>query len=351
MPENNVKSKDNEEKKDWRIEEVDGLKRKINGTRLVCLLIFITDLVYILINLIPGFPYFAVIPNWVFFWVLVFSLIGWWATHCLKFVKQWERGVSFFLQKMSDKAHEPGPHFILWPLSKMIFIQMWSREEDIPPDQVITDDNVEPFVDILFIWKVTNALEFVQNAKNPLVMATDLVWSTLRDQCGKRKFDEVKSESKEISEAIIDVLALEGFIDQEQEGIKPKVTWGMTVQTVRIQKIIPPKLLSEWMEKSVAAVKEATRIETLADAEKYKVKAEADATEYTLKAAARGNAEQTKLQVEAFGPDGSKILATTLIAGMVQKGDKFFIDPSVAGVPGLTALIKETLGSLGSKKE
>jgi len=76
---------------------------------------------------------------------------------------------------------------------------------------------------------------------------------------------------------------------------------------------------------------------------------EADAVKYRKFADAEGDAKQYELKVKAFGPDGAKILATTMIANMVQRGDKLILDQGVTGIPAITSLITETLGVL--KKE
>ncbi|MDP2934320.1 MAG: SPFH domain-containing protein [bacterium] len=409
MPETNVVTSNTKPETDWRIKEISGLKKKINITRSIFLLIFAADLLFIFTGFFLSNSFYSVVPTWFFFFVLVSTLFGWYATHCLKFVKAWEKGVVFRLGKMlpkpltkknekkdekdkkKDKSEEgnffnkvirrifknfnpqdPGPVWVFYPFEKLVFVPMWTRAEDLEPRKIITKDLIEATLDILLYWKVTDACDFVIKAEDPIPMAAEFTWATLRSEVGSRKFKEVYSAVAKINTNLQIALAAEGYMkeidikknisineinDKLEEKLKTEDSaeqkadknWGLEIKTVMIQAVIPPPGYSEAMLNLAVATQNAEAVRKTAAGKKDADIMVAEANEFTLKANARGKAEDTKLQVAAFGPDGAKILATTMIAGMVQKGDKFFIDPNAAGVSGLAALVKETLDSVGKK--
>lgn len=362
MPEENVKTSDVKPKTDWRIIEVNGLKKRMNTTRLVFLFVLLIDLALILFGFFSRSSLYAIIPTSVFFFIFVITFLIWYSTHCLKFVKAWEEGVVFRLGRILPKVdkgkkvgflnrflkylnpQKPGLVLVFWPFEKLVFVQMWTRAEDIPPKKIITKDTIEASLDILFYWKVIDSYDFVLKAEDPIPMTAEFTWATLRPEVGGRSFFEVYSGMKEINENLMKKLKEAEFIEpQKDKG------WGLEIKTVMVQEVIAPPGYSEAMLNLAVATQNAEAVRKTAAGKKDADIMAAEANEFTLRANARGNAEQTKLQVEAFGQDGAKILAATMIAGMVQKGDKFFIDPNAAGVSGLAALVKETLDSVGKK--
>jgi len=358
----------NEKKeKDWRLKEIDGLKKLINGWRWFFLFLFWTDLGFIAFNIAINQQLFVSRSTLV--WILVIALLGWYTTHCLKFVKAWERGVVFRWGKMLPKKpkesderrglkrffrnilnrvikfenpQEPGPVWIFYLLGeKMVFVQMWARTEDIKPQKVITQDLIEATVDILFFWRVTDPCDFATKAEDPILMAAEIVWATLRSEVGSKDFKEVYAKQEEISNKLIEVLKKEGYIEAGTDK-----GWGLEILTVKVQNVIPPPGYSEAMLNLAVSVQNAEAVRKTAAGKRDAEIMEANAVKYRKVAEAKGNAAQTRLQVEAFGPEGAKILAATMIAGMVQKGDKLIIDPTVAGIPAITSFINETLNLL-----
>ena len=324
-----------ETEKDWRLEQINGLKKKFRGWRGFFLFLFFTVIAVIFLNLVSLCP--ISIPAAIVFLALVVSVIGWWLTHCIKIVKAWEKVVYFFLGKIKGDPKEPGLRFILWPFGKIMFIPVYEQRIDPPAQKVITQDNIEIEVNPIIFFRIFEPIKFIIGAVNARAMLADMTQASIRDICGTKKFDEIRGERENIGNDVTTIL-------NEAAG-----KWGIIVTRVKLQEVIPPLGLLQAIEKVFVADREKKAKITTAQGEKKKVQLEADATRYKKVKEAEGDAAQTKLQVEAFGPEGAKILAATMIAGMVQKGDKLFIDPKVAGIPAITAIISEALDLLKSR--
>ena len=352
--------------KDWRLKEIDGLKKLINGWRWFFLILLWSEAGLVAFSIAANQEPF--LSRKILIWWFAIALLGWYTTHCLKFIKAWEKGVVFRWGKMLPKKkqteegegffykilnrvikfknpQEPGPVWVFYLFGeKMVFVQMWARTEDIKPQKIITQDLIEATVDILFFWKVTDPCDFTIKAEDPIPMAAEIVWATLRSEIGSKDYQEVYAKTEQISNSLIAALKTEGYIESNTDK-----GWGLEILTVKVQNIIPPPGYSEAMLNLAVATQNAEATRKTAAGKRDAEMMEADAVKYRKFADAEGDAKQYELKVKAFGPDGAKILATTMIANMVQRGDKLILDQGVTGIPAITSLITETLGVL--KKE
>ncbi len=347
---------------DWRIIEINGLRKKINLVRMISVLVMASEGLFIFISLFLKSVIYAVVPSWIFFFFFFVTFLVWYGTHALKFVKAWEEGVVFRFGRMLEKAdkdeemgflnrifkrfnpQKPGVVVVFWPFEKLVFVQMWTRAEDIEPKNIITKDLIEARLDILFYWKVIDSCDFVVKAQDPIPMAAEFTWATLRSEVGSRTFVEVYSGVKEINENLLEKLREAGFIEpQEDKG------WGIEIKTIMIQNVIPPPGLSEAMLNLAISTQNAEAMRKTAAGKKDADIMEADAVKYRKIAEAEAESYRTQQLVKAYGERGAEILALTKISEMIQRGDKFFIDSDVAGIPAIATQLKEILGS--SKKE
>lgn len=330
-----------ETEKDWREKETDGLKKTFNGWRGFFLFLFYTDITIVFLGLASLCP--ISIPSEIVLLALVISVIGWWFTHCIKIVKAWENATYFWLGKISESLRMPGLHFVPWPFGRIMFIPTYEQRIDPPAQKVITQDNIEIEVNPIIFFRIIDPIKFIIGAANARTMLADIAQTSIRDMCGNKSFNDIRAERDPISVEITNILNKAADGSEAEKDPKKKKGWGIEVTRVKLQEVTPPAGLLQAIEKVFVADREKAAKIITAEGERRKVELEADATKYKKEREAEGNAAQTKLQVEAFGPDGAKILAATMIAGMVQKSDKLIIDPTVAGIPAITGVIEESL--------
>jgi regulator of protease activity HflC (stomatin/prohibitin superfamily) len=285
-------------KKDWRIEDINRLKVRMNKWRGIFAIIFIIALVSMLFDKI--FPVISMKMHNAFYWIFWFGLAGWYLTHSLKIIKAWENGVPFFLGK-ARKPRKSGPTLILWPLEKIVFIPIWQRESDIPEQSVVTKDGVAN-VDGLVVWKIMDAKKFMVNIKEPEKVLIDLALAAFRSAAGIRTTDQLKDDSKQISMETTQYL----------NDLTSQKDWGIEVVSAQLTRVDPPAEVATAMAKFAAAQKEKQTIETLAEAARIKRGKEAEA-----------EANFIKQQVAAYGDIDSYLKMEFTKA--LKNGDKFVL--------------------------
>jgi regulator of protease activity HflC (stomatin/prohibitin superfamily) len=288
-------------KKDWRTEDINRLKARMNKWRGIFVIIFIIALVPMFFDKIFTANTLISMKMYnVFYWIFWFGLTGWYLTHSLKIIKAWENGVPFFLGK-ARKSRKSGPTLILWPLEKIVFISIWQRESDIPAQSVVIKDGVAN-VDGLVVWKIIDAKKFMVNIKEPEKVLIDLALAAFRSAAGIRTTDQLKDDSKQISVETTQYL----------NDLTSQKDWGIEVVSAQLTRVDPPAEVATAMAKFAAAQREKQTIETLAEAAKAKRAREAEA-----------EANFIKMQVAAYGSidDYLKMEFTKAL----KNGDKFVL--------------------------
>ena len=86
--------------------------------------------------------------------ILIFAL---WVSNCIKVLREYERGVIFRLGKVLPKPKGPGLILVLWPIDKMVKVDLRIITLDVPPQDIITRDNVTVKVNAVVFYRVMDA--------------------------------------------------------------------------------------------------------------------------------------------------------------------------------------------------
>jgi len=133
------------------------------------------------------------------------ALLIWWLTYAFRIVKEYENMLVQFVGKYIH-TFKAGPRFILWPFMTGRFVKMWEQVEDIPPDEVITKDNVRLKVDGLVYFQRYDAYAAIFNIANLVSALGNLAQTNLRNEFGKITFDEVLISRQTINANLRQVL-------------------------------------------------------------------------------------------------------------------------------------------------
>jgi len=110
----------------------------------------------------------------------------------VKILKEYERGVVFRLGRMVG-ARGPGMVYIIPGIEKMVKMDMRTVTMDIPPQDVITRDNVSVKVNAVLYFRVIEPNQAVREVENYLFATSQLAQVTLRSVCGQAELDELLS--------------------------------------------------------------------------------------------------------------------------------------------------------------
>jgi len=175
-----------------------------------------------------------------FVFLIIFLFIL--AASAIKILREYERGVIFRLGRLIG-AKGPGIFFIIPGVDKMLRISLRTVTLDIPPQDVITRDNVSIKVNAVVYFRVMDPNKAVVEVENYLYATSQLAQTTLRSVVGQAELDELLSQREKIN------ITLQDILDKHTEP------WGIKVSLVETKQVDLP----EEMRRAIARQAEAER--------------------------------------------------------------------------------------------
>ena len=220
------------------------------------------------------------------FWLILAAVIFIIAASGIKIIRPFEKGLVERLGKYRRDAN-PGLQFIIPFIERMVKVDLRETVIDVPPQEVITKDNVVVTVDAIIYYQITDAFRVVYNVSNFEIAAIKLAHTNLRNVIGEMELDQTLTSRERINVTLREVL------DEATDK------WGVKVTRVEIKKIDPPQDIMDAMSKQMKA--ERTKRAVILEAEGYKqseiTKAEGDKMSAILQA--EGQSESIKRVAEA----------------------------------------------------
>jgi len=184
----------------------------------------------------------------------------------VKIIKEYERAVIFRLGRMVE-PRGPGIIYVIPVVEKMSRMDLRVVTLDIPPQDVITRDNVSIKVNAVLYFRVLEPNRAIREVENYLYSTSQLAQTTLRSVCGECALDELLAEREKINTHV------QTIIDQHTEP------WGMKVTQVAIKQIDLPQEMQRAMAKQAEAERERRAKVIHADGEFQASQKLADAAE------------------------------------------------------------------------
>ncbi|GGY52417.1 slipin family protein [Parvularcula lutaonensis] len=161
----------------------------------------------------------------------------------IKVLKEYERGVIFTLGKVGRRAAGPGLVLLVPAVQQMRKVDMRTLVADVPPQDVISRDNVSVNVNAVIYYRVVDAVKAVVQVENYKEATSQLAQTTLRSVLGKHDLDEMLQERDQLNKDIQQIL------DEQTEA------WGIKVANVEIKRVD----VAESMIRAIARQAEAER--------------------------------------------------------------------------------------------
>ncbi|MEY2477146.1 MAG: hypothetical protein QOG87_2461 [Actinomycetota bacterium] len=207
-----------------------------------------------------------------FFAFVLFSFV----VSSVKIIRPYQRGLVERLGKYHATV-EPGLRMIYPIVDRMVRVDMRETVVDVPPQEVITSDNVVVTVDAVVYYEATDPRRLIYNVANFIAAVVKLAQTNLRNVIGDMELDAALTSSESINARLRDIL------DDATDK------WGTRVVRVEIQRIEPPKDVVESMHHQMRA--ERTRRAVVTEAEGNKqaaiTNAEGDKAAVVLQAEAQ----------------------------------------------------------------
>jgi regulator of protease activity HflC (stomatin/prohibitin superfamily) len=183
---------------------------------------------------------FALFPVILVGVIFLISLLRLW----IKVLKEYERGVVFRLGRVLAEPRGPGIFFLFWPLDRMVTISMRTVVLDVPPQDVITRDNVSVKVNAVLYFRVVDPVRAVVSVENYLYATSQLAQTTLRSVLGQAELDELLSERDRLNER------LQEIIDRHTDP------WGIKISMVEVKHVDLPQEMQRAMARQAEAERE-----------------------------------------------------------------------------------------------
>ncbi|MEN6376115.1 MAG: slipin family protein [Smithella sp.] len=175
--------------------------------------------------------------------LVVIVLVIMFLAAAIRILNEYERAVIFRLGRIRD-VKGPGLIIIIPGIDRVVKVDMRTITMDVPPQDVITKDNVSIKVSAVVYFRVMDANAAVTNVENYLYATSQLAQTTLRSVCGQMELDEILSEREKIN------MHLQAILDRSTEP------WGIKVSLVEVKHIDLPEEMKRSMAKQAEAERE-----------------------------------------------------------------------------------------------
>jgi len=176
--------------------------------------------------------------------MIVLGLIVLYVLNSIKILREYERGVIFRLGRVLPHAKGPGIILVFSPIDRMVRISLRTIAMEIPPQDIITRDNVSAKVSAVLYFRVIEPLKSVLEVQDYLYATSQLAQTTLRSALGQVELDELLSQREKLNTRLQEIL------DQHTSP------WGIKVQLVEMKHVDLPENMIRAIAKQAEAERE-----------------------------------------------------------------------------------------------
>jgi len=175
--------------------------------------------------------------------IIVIGIVVLYILNSIKILREYERGVIFRLGRVLPQPKGPGIILVFSPIDRIVRISLRLITMDVPPQDVITKDNVTVKVNAVLYFRVIDPLKCVIEVQDYIYATSQLAQTTLRSLLGQVPLDDLLSEREKLN------TRLQEIIEQHTDP------WGIKVQLVEMKQVDLP----ENMQRAIAKQAEAER--------------------------------------------------------------------------------------------
>jgi regulator of protease activity HflC (stomatin/prohibitin superfamily) len=178
-------------------------------------------------------------PLLIFIVIIVLYLLS-----AIRVLKEYERGVVFRLGKLLPDPKGPGIVLVFAPIDTMVKVSLRTVVLDVPPQDIITRDNVSVKVNAVVYFRVMNPIKAVVEVENFLYATSQLAQTTLRSILGQAELDDLLSQRDRLNQQ------LQQILDNQTDP------WGVKVSSVEVKHVDLPADMQRAMARQAEAERE-----------------------------------------------------------------------------------------------
>jgi regulator of protease activity HflC (stomatin/prohibitin superfamily) len=180
----------------------------------------------------------AIVLAVVVFFVVIYALAA------IKVLREYERGIVFRLGRLFPTPRGPGLIFLIPIVDKMVRVDLRTITLNIPPQEVITKDNVPVRVNAVAYFRIVDPNAAIVQVENFMVATSQIAQTTLRSVLGQHQLDELLSEREKINAILQEII---------DEATGP---WGIKVSIVEVKDVEIPQGMQRAMARQAEAERE-----------------------------------------------------------------------------------------------
>jgi regulator of protease activity HflC (stomatin/prohibitin superfamily) len=162
----------------------------------------------------------------------------------IKILNEYERGVVFRLGKLLPQPKGPGIILVFSPIDRMVRVSLRTVVLDVPPQDIITRDNVSVKVNAVVYFRVMEPSHAIVEVENFLYATSQLAQTTLRSVLGQAELDDLLAERERLN------LDLQRILDHQTDP------WGIKVSAVEVKHVDLPQDMQRAMARQAEAERE-----------------------------------------------------------------------------------------------
>jgi len=162
----------------------------------------------------------------------------------VQILAEYERGVIFRLGKLLPQPKGPGLVFVFRPIDRIVRISLRTVVHDVPPQDIITRDNVSVKVNAVVYFRVIDPRRAVVEVENYMYATSQLAQTTLRSILGQAELDDLLSEREQLNQQ------LQKLLDTQTDP------WGIKVSAVEVKHVDLPQDMQRAMARQAEAERE-----------------------------------------------------------------------------------------------
>ncbi len=175
---------------------------------------------------------------------LIIAVVVIYIFNCVKILKEYERGVIFRLGRALKEPKGPGIFLVFPPIDKMEKVSLRLVTLDVPPQDIITKDNVSVKVNAVVYFRIMDPRRSVIEVENAHFATSQMAQTTLRSVVGQVELDTLLSEREHINNRLQDI------IDKQTDP------WGIKVSNVEVKYVDLPQEMQRAMARQAEAERE-----------------------------------------------------------------------------------------------
>jgi len=179
-----------------------------------------------------------------YFGLIVIVIIGLYLLSSIKILSEYERGVIFRLGRLLENAKGPGIILVFAPVDRIVRVDLRQQALEVPPQDIITRDNVTLKVNAVIYWRVLNAPQAIVQVQNYYWQTQQFAQTTLRSVLGEVELDELLAHRDKLNARI------QSILDQHTSP------YGVKVSNVEVKQVDLPDQMLRAMAKQAEAERE-----------------------------------------------------------------------------------------------